>query len=306
MRINKNPKIITSYLTDFNRYVCIILALVNKFLKFSSEKIIKINIWEKDMYIPIFHPLPLYSFLYKNYSTNLGRISSYINHKYARFTAVDVGANIGDSATLIRKYSEADIICVEGDKTYLKVLKINLANISKAKILNTFVGDKNGEVVGELDSDNGTASIDTTKSSAVTKLKTLDSIIVSKKIKLLKIDTDGFEAKVIRGAKDIVLVNKPVIFFEFDRKSYEKTGESDYKTLNNLYKSGYTMFLVYDNFGNLLSEMILKNHISKPNFQNKFNYKKVYYYDIAAFHKSDVDLFKYSLTKERKYFKKLS
>ena len=39
---------------------------------------------------------------HKYYSRNLARLAKYIEHKYANYAIIDVGANIGDTAALVR------------------------------------------------------------------------------------------------------------------------------------------------------------------------------------------------------------
>ena len=274
---------------------------------FASDKKITINLWGEVVKIPINHRLPLYSFLYKNYSTNLRRMSAYINSKYKNFTAIDVGANIGDSAILIRQGSNASIVCVEGDKKYVEILKSNLSKKKKIKIINAFVGEKASTFKGALSKKDGTGYLDTNHAGVKLKIQTLDKIVntnIGNKIKLLKIDTDGFDGKVIRGALRIILQNNPIIFFEFHESMYASTGDSTYKVLKYLHGMGYGSFLIYDNFGKLLRGLRIKLTLKRYAFDKMFTYVGENYYDIVAFHDSDLDLYRHSLKSERKYFNK--
>lgn len=54
--------------------------------------------------------------------TELGRVAARIWRKYPQMVAVDVGANIGDTASIIRSGCPAPIICFEGDRTYEALL----------------------------------------------------------------------------------------------------------------------------------------------------------------------------------------
>lgn len=274
---------------------------------FDSNKNITINLWGEMFRIPINHRLPLYSHLYKNYSTNLRRVSSYIGNKYPKFTAIDVGANIGDSAILIRQGSDAKIICIEGDKNIINILRKNLRGINNIRIFNIFVGDKITTRGSFVVNNYGTGNINFLNGKKSVPIYTLDDSIKKEKdddIKLLKIDTDGFDERVIKGASRIIMKNKPIMFFEFDEKLYKKAGCSTYETLIYLYKKGYVNFMVYDNFGNFLQGIPMSKIVSKNMFNKVFDYKDKEYYDLVGFNKIDTDLYKHALDNEERYFEK--
>jgi hypothetical protein len=267
----------------------IILSYINTFLlityqrlrikDFNSNKNIIINLWGEVFRIPLNHRLPLYSYLYNNYSTNLRGVSSYIGNKYKRFTAIDVGANVGDSAILIRQGSNSKIVCIEGDRVYVDILKLNLNDKPGIKIYNLFVGEKKSNLNGILNRKEGTGYLNIGKS-------------------------DGFDGKIIRGSKKIISESKPIIFFEFYESMYASVGDSTYEVIKYLYKMGYKSFLIYDNFGTLLRSLRMKSNVNKHSFNKIFNYEGNSYYDLVAFHNVDLGLYDYSLENEIEFFKK--
>lgn len=274
---------------------------------FPSQKRITVNMWGENIILPLNHRLPLYSYLYKNYSTNLRRLSCYLGYRLGKFVAVDIGSNVGDSAILIRQGSGARIVCVEGDKKYVEILRSNLKDKEHIQIIQAFVGEKDTFIKGELVKVEGTGSIDTKNTNVKTRVSTLDKIISKLKInniKLLKIDTDGFDGKVLRGARSTILRNKPVIFFEFDQGMYKKAGDSTYEVLKYLYKMNYHNFLVYDNFGKLIRGVVMEHFLNRKDFSKIFNHKDLNYYDLVAFHKVDTELYKYALRKEMEFYRR--
>lgn len=215
-----NKSIAVRLISRINTYALVLYQRI-RFRDFYSNIKVLINLWGEQIVIPIYHRLPLYTHLYKNYSTNLKRISSYINFKYQKFVAIDVGANIGDSAILIRKGSNANILCIEGDKIFIEFLRKNLKNRTGIKILNTYVGDKNMVLEGKINNSDGTARIELGKDNTKIKIQKIDDLIKTSgktKIKLLKIDTDGYEGKVIRGSTKIISSYKPVLFLNLTKK----------------------------------------------------------------------------------------
>ena len=59
----------------------------------------------------------------RSITPELGRIASSVYAKYPEMVSVDVGANIGDTAAIIRSACPAPIVCVEGDELLGHVLE---------------------------------------------------------------------------------------------------------------------------------------------------------------------------------------
>lgn len=289
------------FISHLNTHV---LLTYQKFINIDIKNnlILPVFLWGEVIRIPVNHRLLLYSHLYKNYSTNLRRVSSYIGRKYKSFCAIDVGANIGDSAILIRQGSNPSLICIEGDNRYASLLHTNLKSYTKTKILEVFVGERKTSVKASVVTNFGTGTI-SYNSDALLDVDCLDNIIKTKKsIKLLKIDTDGYEYSIIKGSKKLISSHKPVLFVEFDRNRYKLHGESDFDFITKMYNWGYKYFLIYDNFGKLIQGYHMKKPLQIKDFKKMFNYKKADYYDLVLFTGNDVDLYNLSLKEEREYF----
>ena len=133
---------------------------------------------------------------------------------------IDAGANIGNHLIYFVKVLNAkEIYGFEPQKKIFNILKKNvfLNNIqNKTKIYNLGLGEKNCKANFNLteskhnsgavfieESDNGEANV-----------VTLDSMKIREKIDFIKIDTEGFELKIIRGAKKLIKRDKPILFIE--------------------------------------------------------------------------------------------
>ncbi len=59
---------------------------------------------------------------------------------------IDVGANVGDSAIVVRTKSHIPVLCVEGDPRFLRYLTPNTAHCGDVEIAPYYVGgeDANG------------------------------------------------------------------------------------------------------------------------------------------------------------------
>jgi len=179
--------------------------------------------WAKKLALTQNHPLFNILESAPNYQKNLAKIAQNVFAKYSLSTMGDVGANIGDTASLIRSKTNIPILCIEGDEEYFKYLEKNTKYLRNVTRVCTLVGD--GKVAGNLSLERiraqGTMRLVPSKKKIKTNTNrnTVDSIIftqpILKPVKLIKVDTDGFDTQVLRGAKKIIKRNKPVIFMEY-------------------------------------------------------------------------------------------
>lgn len=256
--------------------------------------------------LPSDHLLDRYQSTWLRYDTALGYMAQAIFAKYPESSAIDIGANVGDSAALIKQYSDIPVLCIEGNPNFLEYLKQNSCRIGGMEIAECFVG-KDGELVNldRLLSSGGTASIVQAidrEGKTVVPTKSLESILSDypsfKNAKLLKIDTDGFDFYIIETSLEAIEGLAPVIYFEYDISFQNQGEEAGLATIQNLFDIGYEYFMVYDNYGNYLVSL---SHQEYDRFLDLTTYlasnrKKsgtpvVHYFDICAFTENDVDLF---------------
>ncbi|RDU65677.1 hypothetical protein CQA44_00910 [Helicobacter sp. MIT 14-3879] len=120
-------------------------------------------------------------------------------------------------------------------------------------------------------------------------LKSLDEIvgISSFQPNFIKIDTDGFDFKVLRSAKQTLIKYKPCIYFEWDKFHLESQQEKPISIFSYLLSLGYEECMIFDNFGNAICVI---NSCDCQNLQMLLDYTKnsqcnIYYYDVLSFHK---------------------
>lgn len=256
--------------------------------------------------LPPDHLLDGYQSTWLRYDTALGYIAGAVFQKYPESSAIDIGANIGDSAALIKKYVDIPVLCIEGNPQFIEYLKQNALRIGGIEIAEYFVGKEGDSVnLDRLLSSGGTASIVdaiTVEESEATQTKSLASIINNyprfQNSKLLKIDTDGFDFFIIQSSTEIISQLSPVLYFEYDI-TFDSNGESaGLETVQSLFDIGYEYFLVYDNYGNYLISLSNQEYDRFLDLTTYLasNRKKsgtpvVYYFDICAFTDNDLDLF---------------
>lgn len=143
---------------------------------------------------------------------------------------IDVGANIGRYS-----FKLSDLVGKKGsvyafepmEKCYITLLSlINFSNKKNILPFNLALSDKTSFVrMKELESKNnnylfGTQTesriVKSTKNSNIKYSIRLDDIKFNKKISFIKIDCEGFEVQVLKGAKNIIKKNKPIILVEYN------------------------------------------------------------------------------------------
>lgn len=165
------------------------------------------------------------------------KFTSYLYNKKEEGIFVDVGTHIGRYSILMAKKGWK-VFSFEPLKTNFNQLKINASlNNVKARInfYNLGLGNKKGKAKISYDKDKGgEASLAFNKyhSTEEIKLDKLDNILKfsnQKKI-ILKIDVEGFEYEVLKGAKNFIKRNKPEVFIEI----WEKNKKQDYAFFKDL------------------------------------------------------------------------
>lgn len=276
--------------------------------KLRITEIVRYNLKEKEIFIPFNHDLPLNKILIPVYSDNIGRIALYLQEKYPDLRVIDIGANIGDSAVIIKSKADMPILCIEGDEKYFSLLKRNVSQWKDVFIEKCFVGIP-GNRKGEYIHHKGSGKIiENENDGSNIHFENLDSILernpLFRDIKLIKIDTDGFDCRIIRSEIDLISKLKPVIFFEYDPYFLNNINDDGLSIFNDLYKINYRKMIIYENTG----EYLLSVELNQKQIIEDIHY--FYsgrgggkYCDICIFHSDDSELADLIRKKEIKFFK---
>jgi FkbM family methyltransferase len=141
---------------------------------------------------------------------------------------VDVGANIGALA-IAGKLSvgpAGQVIAIEAHPRTAGFLRDNVSlNKLDIRCINIAVGNESGEIVfSDIRSDDQNKVIENSNSGITVNVERLDNILDFKiKIRLLKIDVEGYEINVLNGSKNI-LNNTDFVLFESWDSHFEKFG----------------------------------------------------------------------------------
>ncbi|MBM3659411.1 MAG: FkbM family methyltransferase [Actinobacteria bacterium] len=208
--------------------------------------------------LPLSHQLPVTRRRYPYYAENLGHVARLVTEMRGT-TMIDVGANVGDSAVIVKRHApQIAILCVDAEATYLPYLLSNTARWPDVEIAApVLLAEQTGPITGALVEHNGTARFDTSGSGSVAfSSTTLDDLLREQDRfaapALLKSDTDGFEERVLRGAESTIASALPVLFLEYEPRLLRHADTDGLEMLGWLGSLGYQRLAIYDKFGRLM------------------------------------------------------
>ncbi len=158
-------------------------------------------------------------------------------------TAVDVGAAVGDTVLLVRERCPGEVgtfHCVEGDPEFFGYLETNLGHLPGVQLHRAMLSDTEGTEADLVRTHLGTASAQGATTRSAT---TLDLVLQgTATVDVLKVDTDGFDGKVLAGARSILSRHRPALIFEWHPLLCEATGQDWRQPFEVLADHGYRWF----------------------------------------------------------------
>jgi FkbM family methyltransferase len=132
-------------------------------------------------------------------------------------TVVDVGAYIGTHTIFLSAVAGLKVIAIEPNPESLRILESNVAEnhvSDRVELHNVAIGANEG--LGSLvirDEHNlGMTAIKPGEGSI--DIKTLDTVISGRSVKVMKIDIEGMEPDAIRGASEVISKHRPALYVE--------------------------------------------------------------------------------------------
>lgn len=171
------------------------------------------------------------------------------------FNVIDVGANIGYTTLVLGKQTgSGTVLGFEPDPINFDQATANLnANrLSNIRLSNKGLGETPGGAYLEerLATCRGANRVTIhAKVGIPFDMVTLDSALSEMafgKVDLMKVDVEGYEVKVLRGAQKTLLEFKPLLFLEVDEINLKAQGDSAEALISFLRSLGYSSFLQAD------------------------------------------------------------
>jgi FkbM family methyltransferase len=135
----------------------------------------------------------------------------------------DVGSNIGASLMqIVAARPRARVLAFEASERFRPLLERNvkLAGLKAVEVIPLLLGRTSGTVA--LHNNGTSASLVSAaydghepRGTQMAQMTTLDEVLRSRgPVHFIKIDTDGFDFEVLRGAEQVLKRDRPVLFFE--------------------------------------------------------------------------------------------
>jgi FkbM family methyltransferase len=217
-----------------------------------------------------------------------------VGEKYPDREIVDVGANVGDTACIIASKCKSKLVLVEGSDFYFPYLQVNAKKISNVTSLyHCLVGD-GASHGGMLAPWGGTAHFVDDAESRPNPTKTLAEL--SSNFCMIKVDTDGWDFKILSSNMRTIDKLKPLIVFENQIRTDADLASCS-RLYDELFASGYAGYCLFDEQGYHVISTSCRSHLDQLNrlmyLQYKEGAKKAAFWnlDVYCFHENDSDLY---------------
>lgn len=258
-----------------------------------GDPLVRYRVGDYELVLPLSHDLPIYRNDHPGYDSALGRLASLASEKYPDLAAVDVGANVGDTAAVIRSGAPgAPVLAIEGHPRFFDLLQRNAAQFDpRLDLERTLVGHRTTRVPAVFRKRAGTAQLRIGRGHEV-EVETLSAVLGRHPryaaAKLLKVDTDGYDWAILRAESDLLARLRPVVHLEYDP---HLMSEDDHEVLPVLRAVGYARALVYENTGEYAYAIDLADAAALVELRRRYTgFGGARYADLAVFHDEDADL----------------
>jgi FkbM family methyltransferase len=247
------------------------------------------------------HPLDRYRQTNPLYDRRLPLLARLMQEKSPDGTVIDIGANIGDTIALLRVSGVRNpIVALEPSPKFFAVLKRNIETqpslFGQVQALHAFAGDTTHTL--RLEGGTGTAS------SQRVQLESPDcqpmcaptiplQNLGIRDISIVKVDTDGYDASILRSEMPYITRALPIIWAEADIRSAQQHGE--WHSLLQETSSIFEWVCAFDNFGFLIahgrlgdlrltiSELLRYTYRHALLPANRFGQPRIHYLDLVFF-----------------------
>ena len=173
---------------------------------------------------------------------------------------IDAGANVGVHTIRLARLvgRDGEVIAFEPDPEVVQRTRrnVSLNDLANVRVLDAAASEQAGEMrlfrPNPSDTNRARASLTQhrylTGATAMVAVTTIDATCAGAPVALIKIDVEGHEAAVVRGAADTIARHAPSIVFEYDPQLLRNPGQSPFEWLA---ERGYRLFRIRCDRGRL-------------------------------------------------------
>ncbi len=198
---------------------------------------------------------------YPTYDFWLPELCRLVGEQLPTSAIVDVGANIGDTAALIRLHGATNpLICVEPSERFAGYLRENIQRnprlFGSVRVEQCFIG-KPGDALALLEHRGTAQSLRVAgeragRAADRPQVLPLSAVVEpSTRVGLVKIDTDGYDAEVVESDPKFLEQDQPIIWVEVTPVS-EADVHRWMELTRKLAALGYGEAYLFDNFGHFM------------------------------------------------------
>lgn len=259
-------------------------------LKFGWNPAVRSSYFDRDLIFPLRHDLVLLTCDHDQYNTPLRRLCRYIRSKRSALVFIDIGANIADGVSLTEAALSDQYILVEGSQSYLPFLKKNVEGISFVKVVEAYLSDRCESRLCVEVVENSTARLQGGEGEAQ-QFVTLDAVFSETEATpdIIKMDIEGHETRVIRGADAILRKSSAILYMEWHEKLLRRENTCGQELMSLLRLYGYNKCVAYDNLGILHGSLSLSDEQRLTELSEYMMRKNGFYFDIIIFHESSAN-----------------
>ena len=235
--------------------------------KLLGRRTVKRVVQGVELYLPWSHVLPDYARARSTYGQNLIELAAALarvqESAEGPLRVLDIGANVGDSALQILHRIDARVLCVEADPYWARFLRLNAGSDDRVTIEEALLLARDD---GDDAAVNAVRNIGTTtfvrSAGGDPGPRRLSVRALSERhpefrqLRLIKSDTDGFDAALIPAVAREWQSSGPALFFEFDPGLARGVGNDDpHRLWDELDACGYSQLAIWDNTGDPLGRL---------------------------------------------------
>ena len=256
--------------STFQMLVFRVLRRLYRSLAEGRNALVKYSVDGCEIFFPALHETPFHWKFAPDNSKSLGRVAAACADVYPESVIVDVGANVGDSAAIIRSRGVRNrIVSVEGVPEFYAVLVRNAALLGGVTPVLGFAGafghcaaasmrvvPGGNAVLYENPGDYGirAEALPVLNAEFVTLEQVVGQHAPGARVKLLKTDIEGYDLPVLNGSLEFIANHRPLVYLELHVSSVdEKSKGVSWRDLwRNLRELGYTRALYWYNSDDFL------------------------------------------------------
>lgn len=263
-----------------------------------GDPVATIQVGRFSMQLPRANPVSKVYQTEPDYMSQLSGLVTLLEKKYPGMSAIDVGANCGDTACIIKTAADVPLFCIEGDDRVFEFLQKNIRQFQNTSAHKMFAGEKTGTmaVTFEKAGWNTTIKPGESEGAQTVKITSLDDFMATQPAvgtcKVTKIDAEGFDCSIIRGAKKFFQQTHSAITFEYNWDNMAAIGENGWDALQMLQELGYSQVAFHDCHGRYFTDTTLSNDRLMHDLLDYADGKHgaIYYFDLTVFHQDDNDV----------------